>query len=181
MGFDFYSAHFFARNLGIIKSLAVGDFVVNMGQGLTQWQSLAFNKGANIINVIRQSDVLQPYNSAGEIDFNRGIGITLQKHKWETTGFISYRKLDAGFNVDTEFNYGDYVSSLHTSGYHRTANEIAGKGSQGAISFGGNISYSAEKFHFGINAVHYDFENPIAKTDYLYNMYAIIRKACRKL
>ncbi len=37
-GFDFYSAHFFVRNLGIIKSLAIGDFTVNLGQGLTQWQ-----------------------------------------------------------------------------------------------------------------------------------------------
>jgi hypothetical protein len=121
-GFDFYSVHFFARNLGIIKSLALGDFAVNMGQGLTQWQSLAFNKGANIINAVRQSDVLQPYNSAGEINFNRGAGITLQKKNWETTGFISYRKLDAGFDADT-LSYQDYVSSLRTSGYHRTAYE----------------------------------------------------------
>src|SRR6185437_3657762 len=171
-GFDFYSAHFFIRNLGVIKSLAIGDFAVNLGQGLIQWQSLAFNKGANIINVTRQSEVLQLYNSAGEITFNRGVGITLQKKNWETTVFASYRKLDAGFNIDT-VNYQDYVSSLQTSGYHRTTNEIAGKGSQGALSFGGNISFSAEKFHFGMNAVHYEFENPIVKADYLYNRYAI--------
>ena len=174
-GFDFYSAHFFVRNLGIIKSLAIGDFAVNMGQGLTQWQSLAFNKGVNIINVIRQSDVLQPYNSAGEINFNRGAGITLQKKSWETTGFISYRKLDAGFNVDT-VNHEDYISSLYTSGYHRTASEISGKGSQAALSFGGNISYSVAKFHIGINAVHYDFEHNISKADYLYNRYALAGK-----
>ena len=43
-GFDFYSFHFFARQLGVVKSLAVGDFAVNMGQGLIQWQSLAFKK-----------------------------------------------------------------------------------------------------------------------------------------
>ena len=171
-GFDFYSAHFFARDLGIIKSIALGDFAVNLGQGLTQWQSLAFNKGANIINVIRQSDVLQPYNSAGEINFNRGAGITLQKKNWESTGFISYRKLDAGFNIDTVSNE-DYVSSIRTSGYHRTNNEIGGKGIQAALSFGGNISYSVEKFHLGINAVHYDFEHNISKADYLYNIYSL--------
>jgi hypothetical protein len=43
-GFDFYSAHIFIRKTGIIKSLALGDFTVNLGQGLTQWQSLAFKK-----------------------------------------------------------------------------------------------------------------------------------------
>lgn len=87
-GFDFYSAHFFARNLGIIKTLALGDFTINLGQGLTKWGSLAFNKGADVLNIKRQSDVLRPYNSTGEIQFNRGIGITLQKNKWEATGFV---------------------------------------------------------------------------------------------
>ena len=43
-GFDFYSAHFFIRNAGIIKSLALGDFIVNLGQGLTHWMGLAFKK-----------------------------------------------------------------------------------------------------------------------------------------
>lgn len=43
-GFDFYSVHLFARRLGIIQSLAIGDFTVNLGQGLIQWQSLAFKK-----------------------------------------------------------------------------------------------------------------------------------------
>ena len=174
-GFDFYSAHFFVRNLGTIKSLAIGDFSVNMGQGLTQWQSLAFNKGAEIINAKRQSDVLRPYNSAGEINFNRGIGITLQKNNWEVTGFGSYRRMDASFNVDT-LNFDDYVSSLQTSGYHRTNSEIAGKGVQGQLSFGGNISYSIERFHLGVNAVHYNFEHTITKADYLYNKYSISGK-----
>ena len=174
-GFDFYSAHFFIRNLGIIKSLAIGDFSVNLGQGLTQWQSLAFNKGADIMNTKRQSDKLLPYNSAGEIAFNRGAGITLQKKHWEATALVSYRKLDAGFNVDT-LSYEDYVSSLQTSGYHRTANEIKGEGVQGLLTLGGNISYSTERFHFGANAVHYNFQHPINKEDYLYNKYALSGK-----
>lgn len=171
-GFDFYSAHLFIRKLGIIKSLALGDFSVNMGQGLTQWQSLAFNKGADIINARRQSDVLRPYNSAGEIAFHRGLGMTLQKNKWEATGFISFRRVDAGFNVDT-LNFEDYVSSLQQSGFHRTANEIAGKGAQGQLTTGGNIAYSTERFHLGANAVHYNFEHTISKANYLYNKYAL--------
>ncbi len=171
-GFDFYSAHLFIRKLGIIKSLALGDFSVNMGQGLTQWQSLAFNKGANIINAKRQSDVLRPYNSAGEIAFNRGVGITLQKNKWEATGFMSFRKLDAGFDTDTVTSE-DYVSSLQQSGLHRTANEVGGKEVQEQLSIGGNIAYSTEKFHVSANAVHYNFEHTISKADYLYNKYVL--------
>ena len=174
-GFDFYSAHFFVRNLGIIKSLAIGDFAVNLGQGLTQWQSLAFGKGSAILNVKRQADILRPYNSAGEIVFHRGVGITLKKDNWETTAFLSYRKLDAGFDADT-LSYEDYVTSLRTSGYHRTINEISGKNAQGQFSFGGNINYSTNRFHTGLNAIHYSFDHSISKTGYLYNKYAISGK-----
>jgi len=174
-GFDFYSAHFFVRNIGIIKSLALGDFTVSLGQGLTQWGSLAFNKGAEVLNIKRESDILRPYNSAGEIAFNRGIGITLQKDKWQATGFVSYRKLDANFNVDT-LNFEDFVSSLQTSGYHRTASEVADKGTQGQLTLGGNLAYSTDRLHIGINAVHYNFEHTITKPVYLYNAYALSGK-----
>lgn len=174
-GFDFYSAHFFVRNLGIIKSLAIGDFTISMGQGLTQWGSLAFKKGADVLNIKRQSDVLRPYNSAGEIAFNRGLGITLQKNNWEASGFASYRKVDANFNADT-LNFEDFVSSLQTSGYHRTTSEVADKNSQGQLTLGGNIAYSTDRLHVGVNAVHYNFEHTITKPVYLYNIYALSGK-----
>jgi hypothetical protein len=82
-GFDFYSFHFFARKIGIIQSLAAGDFLVNMGQGLILWQGLAFKKSADVIGVKRQSVVLRPYNSAGEFNFHRGAGITIRKGRME--------------------------------------------------------------------------------------------------
>ncbi|MEO6453726.1 MAG: hypothetical protein ABIN97_06645, partial [Ginsengibacter sp.] len=171
-GFDFYSAHFFAKNMGIIKSFALGDFVVNMGQGLIQWQGLAFKKSSDVLNIKRQADVLRPYNSAGEIFFHRGAGITLQKRSLEATAFISYRKLDANFHVDT-LNNEDFVSSLQSSGYHRTASEVGDKGTQSQFTFGGNLSLSKENFHIGVNSVHYNFGYPIIKSVQLYNKFAL--------
>ena len=171
-GFDFYSAHFFVRNIGMIKSLAIGDFNVNMGQGLTQWMGLAFKKSSDVLNVKRQADVLRPYNSAGEIYFHRGAGITLQKKFLEATLFASYRKLDANFVVDT-LNNDDFVSSLQTSGYHRTFNESADKNVQRQLTFGGNISFTKNKLHVGVNSVHYSFKYPINKSADIYNTYAI--------
>lgn len=171
-GFDFYSAHFFVRNIGIIKSLALGDFQVNLGQGLTQWMGLAFKKSSDVLNIKRQDDILRPYNSAGEIYFHRGAGITLQKKFVEATAFVSYRKLDANFIIDT-LNNQDFVSSLQTSGYHRTNNEVADKNIQRQFTFGGNISFTKNTFHIGLNGVHYHFKYPIIKIDELYNKYAL--------
>ena len=34
-GFDYYSAHFYLRDIGKIKNLAIGDYHAQFGQGLT--------------------------------------------------------------------------------------------------------------------------------------------------
>jgi Helix-hairpin-helix motif len=176
-GFDFYSAHFFARNVGIVKSLALGDFTVNLGQGLTQWQSLAFKKSADVINIKREAEVLRPYNSTGEINFHRGAGITIAKNKWAATIFASYKKIDANFVADTAQTQDDFISSLQTSGYHRTKREAADKSIQTQLSFGGNISYQYKRFHIGINGMQYKFKLPLKKADEPYNLYALSGKS----
>jgi hypothetical protein len=163
-GFDFYSAHFFVRNIGLIKSLAIGDFVVNLGQGLTQWQGLAFTKSADVLNIKRQAAVLEPYNSSGPFYFNRGIGITLAKKNIEATVFGSYRKLDASiYGAADSSNYYDYIASLETSGYHRTATELANKGTEQQFTYGGNLAFNKDHFHVGLNAVQYHFNIPLDK------------------
>ncbi len=176
-GFDFYSAHIFARKIGMIKSLAIGDYTVNLGQGLTQWMNLAFKKGPDVLLTKRESAVLQPYNSAGEIAFHRGAGITIGKKNWEATLFASYRKLDANFiQGDTTIAQDDYVSSLQTSGLHRTASEVADKGIQRQIAFGGNISITKNNFHIGLNGIQYNLKLPLQKAADAYNLYALTGK-----
>ncbi|MEK7225560.1 MAG: helix-hairpin-helix domain-containing protein, partial [Bacteroidota bacterium] len=171
-GFDFYSFHFFARKIGIIQSLALGDFSVNMGQGLIQWQGLAFKKSADVMGVKRQAAVLRPYSSAGEFYFHRGGGITLKKGKIEATAFASFRKLSANFVADT-VNNEDFISSFLTSGYHRTSSENADRNNLTQTAFGGNIIYRGKKWHVGVNGINYHFSLPVQKRDEPYNLYAI--------
>jgi hypothetical protein len=172
-GFDFYSFHLYARKLGLIKALALGDFTVNLGQGLIQWQSLAFKKSVDIAAVKRQADVLRPYNSAGEYLFQRGVGITVGRKNLEFTAFASLRNLDANFNVDTTLTNEDFVSSILTTGFHRTPNEINKMNKTKQTSFGGNISYNRLGFHIGANAVAFKFSEPIQRDIPPYNQFAI--------
>ena len=174
-GFDFYSAHLFARNIGIIKSLALGDFSVNMGQGLIQWQGLAFKKSVDVMGVKRQSAVLRPYSSAGEFYFHRGAGITIRKGKYEATAFASLRKLSANFVADT-VNNEDFISSFLTSGYHRTASENADRNNLTQTTFGGNVIYRSSNWQVGFNGIYYNFSLPVQKRDEPYNLYAISGK-----
>ena len=171
-GFDFYSAHFFARKIGMIKALAIGDFSVNMGQGLVQWQGLAFKKSAEVLGVKRQSAVLNPYSSAGEFYFHRGVGITLLKGRTELTVFTSLRKLNANRVYDTA-NNENVISSFLASGYNRTDNELADRNKLRQTSFGGTIIYRTRQWSIGANAVSYHFSLPVKKRDEPYNLYAI--------
>lgn len=171
-GFDFYSLHLFARKIGVIQSLALGDFTVNMGQGLIHWQSLAFKKSVDVMGVKRQSAILRPYSSAGEFYFHRGAGITIKKGKMEATAFASVRKLSANFVADT-VNNEDFISSFLTSGYHRTESELADRNKLTQSTFGGNIAYKNNRWHTGVNGVYYQFSSPVQKRDEPYNLYAV--------
>lgn len=171
-GFDFYSFHLFARKIGIIKSLAIGDFTVNMGQGLIQWQSIAFRKGINISGVKRQSAILRPYTSAGEYNFHRGAGITIKRGNIEATAFVSFRKINANFTTDT-VTAEDFFTSFLTSGYNRTQSELDKRNNLNQVAYGGNISWNANQFHVGINSISYRFSSPLQKRQEPYNLYAL--------
>ena len=177
-GFDFYSAHFFLRNSGIIKALALGDFSVNMGQGLTNWMNLAYRKGPDVLATKRQSSVLRPYSSPGEAFFFRGAGITLGNKNWEATVFASLKNTDANkISADTSSNIEDYITSFQTSGYHRTASEIADKGIQRQLAFGGNFSYQFKGLHVGLNAIQFQLKHPLLKRQQPYNLFALKGKS----
>ena len=175
-GFDFYSFHFFAKQLGIIKSIVIGDFTVNMGQGLIQWQTLAFRKSSSIISGKRQSEILRPYNSAGEFNFHRGTGITFQKQKWEATVFASLRNLSANIVTDSFQNKDGYISSLLAGGYHRTDAEMIDRNNVRNITYGGNVKYRSTKGHLGLNTVQYHFSKPFQKSNEPYDLFAITGK-----
>jgi hypothetical protein len=170
-GFDFYSFHLFARNAGIFKSIAIGDFTVNLGQGLIQWQSLAFKKSSEVLGIKRQSPVLRPYTSAGEFYFNRGVGATIEKGKMQATVFASIRKISANRSIDS-INQEIFTSFL-ASGLYRTASEQQDKNSVQQTSFGGNISYRHKELSIDFNAVSYQFSKAFQKRDEPYNLYAL--------
>ncbi len=171
-GFDFYSIHFFARKKAFLQTVALGDYTVNMGQGLLQWQSLAFKKSAEAISIKRQSAILRPYSSSGEFNFFRGVGITIRKRKIESTAFFSIRKLSSNLVADT-INNEAHVSSFLNSGYHRTEEELKDRNNLRQTSFGGNISLKEKRWHVGLNAVYYSFSLPVNKDPEPYNLYAI--------
>jgi len=169
-GFDFYSYHLFVRNLGNMKALAMGDYTVNLGQGLIHWQSMAFRKSAEVLQVKRQGPVLQPYNSAGEFHFLRGVAATWQKRQVSLTAFVSNKKVSG--NVITDTTGETAFSSFNISGSHRTQSELADRKQIVHVTAGGNLKLTTKRGSIGGNAVHHVFDKPLQKQDRPYNFYA---------
>lgn len=157
-GFDFYSMHLFISKYRCVKALAIGDFTVNMGQGLLNWQSLAFGKGAAVMSVKREGDLLKPYASAGEYNFFRGLGITIAHRQLSATAFVSGRQLDG--------------SITGNSGYHRTAAEAAKQGTLSQFTAGGNISVEGATGKLGFNFIQHHFSTPVQKGRAPYQLFA---------
>jgi hypothetical protein len=172
-GFDFYSFHFFARRLGIVQSLAIGDFAVGFGQGLIQWQGLAFKKSADVLAIKRQGPALQPYNSAGEYNFHRGLGVTLQKKNVQCTFFGSVRKLSANLVSDSTLAGAESISSIQTMGYYRTVAEVNDRYNVQCITAGASVKVFDNRSHVGVNVVQYGLSNPLQPANEPYDRYAI--------
>lgn len=170
-GIDFYSFHFLLRRIGQIKTIALGDYTINMGQGLIQWQSFAYKMSASVINCKRQGETVLPYTSSGEFSFNRGMAGTYKWNNFESTFFVSKRKVSANTRLDENGN--TIVSSVLNSGYHRTEAELEDRNQLGITSFGGDVKYVSDRGHVAINGVSYSFSIPIQKSNQPYNMFAI--------
>ena len=159
LGFDFYSAHFFLKNVGIFKSLALGDYHVQIGQGLTFWSGLAFGKSSDIMGIKRNALGLRPYSSVDENIFLRGAAAQFEIKKINLLVFGSKKLIDANIKEDSTNTDGDItVSSFQSSGIHSTISNIENKDAISESIGGGEISFSNNNIKIGLASAitHYN-------------------------
>lgn len=177
-GFDFYSAHIFLKDYtSQLKSLALGDFSVSMGQGLIAYSGFSGGKGSEVLKVDRNRRTLRHFSSLNEILFFRGIGATIGlTENLEVTAFGSYRKVDGNIfeNDSTDVDFEEYeilTSSLQTSGYHATDGEIQDEKKIGLLQTGGKIKFQKNTWHLAINSIYHKLDKPLYKSDQPYNQF----------
>ncbi len=155
-GYDYYSFYAVARNLGRVKSLVVGRYKVRFGMGLVMNTNFSFGKifalsSPNIGNAI------SPQTSRSESAYLQGCATTINILKGlDMTAFFSLRKKDA--TLDDEGN----VTTLVTSGYHRTTSEIQKKHNTSQMVTGGNLRYFNRGFHIGSTYIFSSFNRTLA-------------------
>jgi hypothetical protein len=171
-GFDYYSAHLFFKDLWKFKKLAIGDFQVNVGQGLTMWSGFGIGKSANVFSGRRFAYGLKPYTAVNETQFLRGGGASMTFGKFDVLAFASYKSIDANINaLDSNDIFNNSFSSFQISGYHRTVNEFADKDMLKEFITGGEIAFSGESFRIGFASVYTKYDQPLSANLAPYNQY----------
>lgn len=172
-GYDFYSAHFYIHNIGKIKSLAIGDYHIQLGQGLTFWTGLAFGKSVNVMAVKRNALGIRPYASVDENNFLRGAATTLQFGKFNVTAFGSRKKIDANISTpDTNSTLdGLTVTSFQTTGLHNTIGTLEDKKAIQETYMGGNITFHTNKLKLGLTGVQSYYGGKVDRNLTYYNQY----------
>lgn len=124
------------RGAGKMKVM-VGDYSVQLGQGLICWQGMTFGAGSEVAAVKRQGMAVRPYQSVGESRFMRGLALGRSTSSWVWDLFGSRREQSA-----TTYRLSDGRAgfrSIDASGYHRTPTEWSKKNAVTELTAGGRI------------------------------------------
>ena len=184
-GMDFWSAHFQLYNKGPFKAIALGDYQLQIGQGLLLSSGFKVGKGAETINTLRRSQLgIRPFTSVLETQFFRGGAATYSFKRVDVTGFYSRKGTDGTLQVDSlalsldpdlpPVDFAEpFFSSVSVDGFHRTPNEIAQKGAVREQVGGGDITYSSadQNFKMGLTAVRTHYSAPLIRDQRIYNRY----------
>ena len=163
-GFDFNSIYAQLNNLGKFKTIVLGDFRANFGQGLVLHPEFGMGKSSYVLNVTPRTSGLKKYSSTDEYNFFRGAGATLKLGKIDFTAFYSNK------NVDADTVNGTFTTVIKT-GYHRTPDEMAQKHTVNQQIIGSNLTYTNMNLQVGITAVHTELNNRLVPDKSVYNYF----------
>ena len=119
-----------------------------MGMGLVMNNGFSLGKLAMLQTLGRSSSGIRAHSSRSD-SYLQGAAATLRLGRSLTaTAFLSWRKMDATLNKDST------VSTILTTGYHRTETEMQKKHNLQAIKTGGSLRYQQRGLHLGLNALY---------------------------
>ena len=175
-GFDFYSAHLQFYNKGRFKTIALGDYQLQIGQGLLLSSGYSVGKGSETITTVSRANLgIRPYSSVLEYAFFRGGAVTYTLGKVDVTGFYSNKLIDANLQLqlDTLSRFSDFFTGFQTTGFHRTPTELANKDQVREQIYGGHLGYQSTNrtLTLGLTALGTHYSSPVQKADAPYQRF----------
>ncbi len=176
LGFDFVSGHIGYSGRGRIEKVVLGDFQAQFGQGLTIWTGFGFRKSPlQVLNVQRFARGFVPYTSTDENNFLRGAAITGRVSKRiKAHLFYSRKQVDANLEESDTLNENNNgFTSIQTTGFHRTENEIADKDAIREEVLGSGLELRLDKWTIGINHVFSRLDGSFNRNLGFYNQFEL--------
>lgn len=150
-GFDFYSGHLEIKAISKnLKKIVLGDYGLQIGQGLMLWNGFALGKGTFVNGLAKQGQGLVAYTGIDKRNFLRGLAAQFQYEKWEWIPFVAYNKLSGRVE---QHNNEWVLRTLHSSGLHRTPTEQRYRKSVPLLSCGSNLRFHKGRFNLEFSAV----------------------------
>jgi hypothetical protein len=167
-GFDFYSAHFFYKGGKWLESFVLGDYQIEIGQGLNCWTGYAFGKTADVIQIKKSATPIRPYASSDESRFLRGAAVNLSWKSFSMLTFLSNKKIDGSIQ---ELNGENYISSITQNGLHRTGSENLRRKRVGETIVGSDLKWKLLNLEIGVSNIYQRYDLPLLKDTVPYNIY----------
>ena len=161
-GYDFYSATLQLNNIGRIKTIVIGDFRANFGQGLVLHPDLVMGKSSFALKVANRNSGLKKYSSTDENNFFRGGGFSYQFGKIELSAFYSNKWID-GDTVNGSF------PTWKKYGLHRTESEYRSKQTINQQLLGLNSTINFSELKLGFTLVHTALDQQLQSEKSTYN------------
>ncbi len=167
-GFDFMSGFVQLKNKGVIKSLVLGDYALQFGQGLVLWNGFGMRKSSMVTSVSKFGKGVDKYSSTDENRFFRGVASTLQYKDAKFSVFYSSKKIDGRIERDTLNNEFDRLTSFDRTGLHATLSSFEKKHQVGEQVYGANYTHRFRHLKVGGTWVAYQYSVPLQPSDVLY-------------
>jgi hypothetical protein len=171
LGFDFFSFHAQVVNKSRLENLIVGDYQVQMGQGLVLGGLFGIGKGGESVTAARRSNLGGlPYTSSDENRNLRGALATYRmSEKIHITGFYSNIKRDASIQYDSLENI--VIGTLNSTGLHRNNTELQGRDVLNETNTGTVVSFKNRQMDVGWIWNTISFNSPLNRKPSPYNQF----------
>ena len=164
-GYDFYSPYLLIKNIGKLKTLALGNYRLNYGYGLVMNTDFSMGKTAMLSTLGKKATGIKKHSSTDEYNYFQGIaGSMYLTNRLSIDAFYSYRNLDG--IVDNQF-----ITSIKEDGYHRVMKDYEKKNTFYNQLIGSNLHYNGKYFELGLTSVYNVFNKVLNPTYRMYNQY----------
>lgn len=155
-GYDHYKGYVSIRDLGILKSLVIGSYKLSFGQGLVLNSNFRLGKTFSMSTSDFRATGIRKSASTDEYNYFNGAATTLKiMRNVELSAFYSRSELDAIIKDGR-------VTSIQSTGLHRTQTEIERRRSLVVQLAGGNLTWDINRLKLGVTGIYYSLDKELS-------------------